>query len=71
MYYGKKFLITKTQILIPLTGVKVSYEVIKYAVISPEFIWPSCAQVYSLAKTPEFPLSAFGLIDEGAIGQQR
>ncbi len=37
-----------------------------------KFIWASCAQLYSLAETPQLPPSpAFGLIYEGAIGQPR
>jgi hypothetical protein len=43
---------------------------VKYGVRSSKFIWAPCAQLYSLAETPRHP-PAFGLIDEGAIGQPR
>ena len=37
-----------------------------------KFIWASCVQLHSLAETPQPPslYPAFGLIYEGAIGQQ-
>jgi hypothetical protein len=42
----------------------------KHEVRSLKFIWASCAQLYSLAETPQPPPPppAFGLIYEGAIG---
>ncbi len=42
---------------------------VKYRVRSLKFIWAPCAQLYSLAVTPNPPPPAFGLIYEGAIGQ--
>jgi hypothetical protein len=35
------------------------------------FFWAPCAQLYSLAETPQVRNPAFGLIYEGAIGQPR
>jgi hypothetical protein len=43
----------------------------KFGFRSPKFIWAPCAQLYSLAETPQHPPPAFGLICEGAIGQPR
>ncbi len=40
--------------------------------LSPKFIWAPCAQLYSLAETPQLsPPPAFGLISDVAIGQPR
>jgi hypothetical protein len=37
-----------------------------------DLIWDPCAQLYSLDATPQLtPPPAFGLINEGAIGQPR
>jgi hypothetical protein len=49
---------------------------VKYGVRSPKFIRAPCAQLHSLAETPQTPPplpnpSAFGLIYEAAIGQPR
>ncbi len=49
---------------------------VKYGVKSPKFIWAPCALLYSLADTPQTPPlprhpPAFGLKNEGAIGQPR
>ncbi len=47
---------------------------VKYEVRSPKFIWAPCAQLYTLAEIPNPPppfSPAFGLINEGAIGQPR
>ncbi len=46
---------------------------VKYGVRSPKFIWAPCAELYSLAETPQPlpPSPAYGLIYEGAIGQPR
>ncbi len=34
---------------------------VKYGVRSPKFIWASCAQLYSLAETPQPPTPSFGI----------
>ncbi len=45
---------------------------VKYGVRSPKFIWAPCAQLYSLAETPQPPPTpAFGLIYEGASSPPR
>ncbi len=43
---------------------------VKYEVGSPKFIWAPCAQLYSLAETPQSS-TPFGPIYEGAIGPPR
>jgi hypothetical protein len=45
---------------------------VKYDVRSPKVIWAPCAQLYSLAKTPQPPSPCnWAHIYEGAIGQPR